>query len=142
MKLLSEYLSTKVKARLNFPRTRKFKTIINFLDKAGYNDIKYDINHHTKSALEYISKENEKSYCFGKHTSYQNIHWLRIYNGGEISKENPVYYMLCGDGDDDDMYGNIDMTSFAENSAEHPSDYVQYRDFDEFIDLLNKNLKL
>ncbi len=36
----------------------------------------------------------------------------------------------------------IDMTSFAENSAEHPSDYVAYKDFDEFIDLLNKNLIL
>ena len=142
MKPISEYLSTKVKARLDFPRTRKFETIIDFLDKAGYNDIKYDIQHLSKSALEYISKQNGKSYCFGTHTLHKNIHWLRIYNGGEISRENPVYYMLCGKDDDDDMYENIDMTSFAENSAEHPSDYVQYRDFNEFIDVLNKNLKL
>jgi hypothetical protein len=112
---IDEYLSTKVKAKLYFPRTRKFETIIEFLDKVGYNDIKYDIQyriqHHTKSALEYISKENGKSYCFSiftsnKNITNKNIYWLRIYNGGEISKENPVYYMLCGDYDDDNMYGD------------------------------------
>jgi hypothetical protein len=116
MKLITEYLSTKVKSDKiygEFPHTPKFEDIINFLEDNKFefvdvteespNSLKTKTYGHFMDYLNNIAKRATIPQYAWQKNSDGKTYWVRFWKPGEFSKEdkNFVYYCTCNENGED-----------------------------------------
>ena len=85
MRLLVEYLSTKVKINNSFPKEANHDKIIDFLKSQGFVEAKGKDFSLPDYIIIYASEHKEPFYIDSNSS-------ITFTNGGKIDKDNPVFY--------------------------------------------------
>ena len=132
MKLINEYLSTKIKDKQvlaeEFPRTTDVNTITEFLDSNGFVG-STKLLTTMDEIYDWFETNGDKSYLLKKYN--KTSFWIRIFGGGhEIDDKNPLFVLQ--------VETRLDPTCTlfgTETKVHHDYDLSQ----DEFIEKINKH---
>lgn len=132
MGFLSTKINNKQYAKGDFPRSPKTETVITFLEEQGFKLIDYiPLKNRTyepvvKLIYDLAKDSDENSFMSGESLFDKNKVWVRFWKGGEINKENPIFFCVThkdGTKPKDPCWLETKDTSNA----------IKIEDFNEFV---------
>ena len=154
MKLLTEYLSTKVKmdpVNNRFPQKPVLDDIIDFLQKNGFKEIVLNSNSEYNSfrQLNNLLKNSDTPlymipYSVKECRDYlkkTNL-WIRFANPGKINKSNPEFFLRLPKGGDYDnmsqpIIAYIEVEGFKDPNNTMTIEKFDYTEYEDFINYAN-----
>lgn len=133
MRLLAEYLSTKVKVSKGFPEVPKLEDILEFLKTNGFVEVKYVYNKSALKSLEDMAVNGHNAFTWLKNKDNDDEYWVRFCKSGKLSKENPVYFCRVTD-DGHIKSSDIAYIEYCERGVEDK----QFTKYDEFVKDVNE----
>lgn len=128
MKSINEYLLSKRRKTYNgFPKTPAKEDIVDFLNEDGFHEGK-DVNVNSFDEIyKFLQTTDGKSYILNEKADF----WIRIFKGGSISKENPIYTLQLSYGD---------LSCYIEDDP-NPYSYQIQRlpSYEDFVEKINKH---
>jgi hypothetical protein len=149
MKQLSEFLSTNAKIKY-IPQVPIAKSeLISILNNNDYNDVKHIKSEIQYNIIEYLIRnyENQKVYYihYGGATidEAHKIYDCYVYNGYELSKNNPIIvFTICDDNRDLSSRYYIGRLVWREDNNIENVKMERYTNYSEFQTQINKFFNL
>ena len=137
MRLLTEFLSTKVKLH-QFPYKCDKDLILNYLNDKGFNHIvtKGDDNTFTNMA-ELLEKSKEPAYILGAYDDANDYSkYITFSNGGQITKSNPMFFIRTPETIED--IGKYSMWETKPLYGEINHLRTTFEKYEDFVEETNK----
>lgn len=130
MKLLTEYLSTKVKAYIGFPKVPKLKDILNFLDEHEFIGHKYqEEKEHGINNVLYDENKEHNAYLWAKNHS-NDEYWIRF------CAKNETKYIFFVRATENGKIISKDI-GYIEFFDRNTNEEIKFTDYDNFINEIN-----
>lgn len=147
MKLLKEYLSTKVKVKSGFPTKPKCSDIIRFLKENGFVEVKISskIDDYYK-IINIIKKkiETDNIYIVEKNRNGKKNDWIRFIKCGKLNNDNPIFFInVTEDGSEFhcQLCNDKNAIGFVDSSGDSHDAHVFFN-YSDFVDEVNRIYRL
>lgn len=132
MRLLAEYLSTKVKVSKGFPEVPKLETILNFLKSNGFVEIQHTADMSPQKQMENDAMKGKDVFMYEKNM-HGDEYWIRFCKAGKLSNKNPIYFVRATTD------GHIESEDIAYTEyIERGRVDFKFTDYNEFVETINK----
>lgn len=131
MKLLTEYLSSKVKLNDKFPMELDKDKIIEFLKGRGFIEAHTD-SYTWENAFGLARLIRKPMYILGQYDETSRYsHFIMFCNGGECSHENPMY--MCRTHPDA-LTGQLDDCFISDANTRDGKAFKVFKTYEEFAE--------
>ena len=136
------YLSTKVKDKRylknRFPSVFVYFDILAFLEGNGFKQYDsadfLDNKNSLHNKINKVStKSNERGFIVVQSSLFRNRHWFRFWGGGQITKDNPIFFVYDINDKNSPNYGCIELDNGALINRLNSNEFANY--VNEFFEI-------